>query len=82
MHETKIKEIEEERAALDRRSQADSTRSCSSRSGHRMCRQPGSTASSPPQFDAVAPNGRLLFVDEHADPRHEEWTDNPEITGR
>ena len=32
--------------------------------------------------DAVAPNGRLLFVDEHADPRHEEWTDNPEIAIR
>jgi 2-polyprenyl-3-methyl-5-hydroxy-6-metoxy-1,4-benzoquinol methylase len=32
--------------------------------------------------DAVAPEGRLLFVDEHADPRHEEWTDNPEIAIR
>ena len=33
-------------------------------------------------IDAVAPNERLLFVDEHADPRHEEWTDNPEIAIR
>jgi len=33
-------------------------------------------------IDAVAPKGRLLFVDEHADPRHEEWTDNPEIAIR
>jgi len=33
-------------------------------------------------IDPVAPNGRLLFVDEHADPRHEEWTDNPEIAIR
>ena len=32
--------------------------------------------------DAVAPDGRLLFVDEHADPRHEEWTDDPEIAIR
>ncbi len=32
--------------------------------------------------DAVSPGGRLLFVDEHADPRHEEWTDNPEIAIR
>ncbi len=32
--------------------------------------------------DAVAPDGRLLFVDEHADPRQEEWTDDPEIAVR